>query len=42
MADIDAAIAHGPGLRGALPGPFLNPHLAGGPGSIGALFEKPL
>jgi 3-hydroxyacyl-CoA dehydrogenase len=42
VADIDAAIAHGPGLRWALLGPFLNLHLSGGPGGIGGLFEKPL
>jgi carnitine 3-dehydrogenase len=42
VADIDAAIAHGPGLRWALLGPFLNLHLSGGEGGIGALFEKPL
>ncbi len=42
VADIDTAIAHGPGLRWALLGPFLNLHLSGGPGGIGALFEKPL
>jgi carnitine 3-dehydrogenase len=42
VADIDAAIAHGPGLRWALLGPFLNLHLSGGSGGIGALFEKPL
>ena len=33
-ADIDAAIAHGPGLRWALLGPFLNLHLSGGAGGI--------
>ncbi|MEJ1978276.1 MAG: 3-hydroxyacyl-CoA dehydrogenase NAD-binding domain-containing protein [Acetobacteraceae bacterium] len=33
-AAIDAAIAHGPGLRWALLGPFLNLHLAGGEGGI--------
>lgn len=32
--DIDAAISHGPGLRWALLGPFLNLHLTGGPGGI--------
>lgn len=32
--DIDAAISHGPGLRWALLGPFLNLHLSGGPGGI--------
>jgi carnitine 3-dehydrogenase len=42
VADVDAAIAHGPGLRWALLGPFLNLHLSGGPGGIGALFGKPL
>src|SRR3954447_5316142 len=42
VADIDAAIAHGPGLRWALLGPFLNLHLSGGPGGIGDLFAKPL
>jgi 3-hydroxyacyl-CoA dehydrogenase len=34
VADIDAAIAHGPGLRWALLGPFLNLHLSGGAGGI--------
>jgi 3-hydroxyacyl-CoA dehydrogenase len=34
VADVDAAIAHGPGLRWALLGPFLNLHLSGGPGGI--------
>ena len=33
-ADIDAAIAHGPGLRWALLGPFLNLHLSGGAGGF--------
>ena len=42
VADVDAAIAHGPGLRWALLGPFLNLHLSGGEGGIGALFGKPL
>ncbi len=35
VADIDAAIAHGPGLRWALLGPFMNLHLSGGAGGIG-------
>ncbi len=35
VADVDAAIAHGPGLRWALLGPFLNLHLSGGSGGIG-------
>jgi carnitine 3-dehydrogenase len=34
VADIDAAIAHGPGLRWALLGPLLNQHLSGGPGGM--------
>lgn len=34
VADIDAAIAHGPGLRWALIGPFMNLHLSGGDGGI--------
>jgi carnitine 3-dehydrogenase len=34
VADIDAAIAHGPGLRWALLGPFLNLHLSGGSGGM--------
>lgn len=42
VADVDAAIAHGPGLRWALLGPFLNLHLSGGEGGIEALFGKPL
>jgi len=37
-ADIDAAVAHGPGLRWAFMGPFLTMHLAGGEGGTrGAL-----
>ena len=42
VADVDAAISHGPGLRWALLGPFLNLHLSGGQGGIGELFGKPL
>jgi carnitine 3-dehydrogenase len=42
VADLDAAIAHGPGLRWALLGPLLNLHLSGGPGGFAALFGKPL
>jgi carnitine 3-dehydrogenase len=34
VKDIDTAIANGPGLRWALPGPFLNLHASGGPGGI--------
>jgi hypothetical protein len=40
--DVDAAIAHGPGLRWALLGPFLNLHLSGGAGGIGELLGKPI
>jgi carnitine 3-dehydrogenase len=39
VADIDTAIAHGPGLRWALLGPFLNQHLSGGPGGIAHILE---
>lgn len=39
VADIDAAIAHGPGLRWALLGPFLNLHLSGGEGGIGHVLD---
>lgn len=34
VADIDTAIAHGPGLRWALLGPLVNQHLSGGPGGL--------
>jgi 3-hydroxyacyl-CoA dehydrogenase len=34
VADVDAAIAHGPGLRWALMGPHLTFHLAGGEGGM--------
>jgi carnitine 3-dehydrogenase len=34
VADIDTAIANGPGLRWALLGPFAVQHLSGGPGGI--------
>ena len=39
VADIDAAIANGPGLRWAVLGPFLNQHLSGGPGGIARILE---
>ena len=39
VADIDTAIAHGPGLRWAVLGPFLNQHLSGGPGGIAHVLE---
>ena len=42
VEDVDAAIAHGPGLRWALLGPFLNIHLSGGAGGIRGLLEGPL
>ncbi len=42
VADVDAATAHGPGLRWSLLGPFMNLHLSGGAGGVGALFGKPL
>ncbi|GAA3454886.1 3-hydroxyacyl-CoA dehydrogenase NAD-binding domain-containing protein [Dactylosporangium matsuzakiense] len=34
VADIDAAIAHGPGLRWSVLGPFVNQHLSGGAGGL--------
>ena len=34
VADIDTAISHGPGLRWAILGPFVNKHLSGGPGGL--------
>ncbi len=37
VADIDTAIAHGPGLRWAVMGPFMNLHLSGGTGGIAHL-----
>ena len=39
VADIDTAISHGPGLRWAVLGPFLNQHLSGGPGGIAHILE---
>lgn len=39
VADIDDAIAYGPGLRWAAFGPFLNLHLSGGAGGIGHLLD---
>lgn len=39
VADLDAAIASGPGLRWALEGPFLTQHLSGGPGGIAHILE---
>jgi len=35
VADVDTAIAHGPGLRWALLGPFLTQHLSGGAAGLG-------
>jgi carnitine 3-dehydrogenase len=39
VADIDTAIAHGPGLRWALLGPFMNLHLSGGANGIGHVID---
>jgi carnitine 3-dehydrogenase len=39
VEDIDTAISHGPGLRWAVLGPFLNLHLSGGPGGIARLLQ---
>lgn len=39
VKDLDAAIAHGPGLRWALLGPFMNLQLSGGQGGLAHLLE---
>jgi len=39
VADIDAAIANGPGLRWALLGPLMNQHLGGGAGGMAHVLE---
>jgi carnitine 3-dehydrogenase len=39
-ADVDAAIAYGPGLRWAVMGPYLTFHLGGGPGGIRHFVEQ--
>lgn len=39
LADIDAAVLYGPGLRWALMGPFLTFHLAGGEGGMAHFLE---
>lgn len=39
VADVDAAISHGPGLRWAVLGPFANQHLSGGAGGLGHVLE---
>ena len=39
VADIDAALSHGPGLRWALLGAFANLHLSGGEGGIAHTLE---
>jgi carnitine 3-dehydrogenase len=39
VADIDSAIANGPGLRWALLGPFATQHLSGGPDGLAHVLE---
>jgi carnitine 3-dehydrogenase len=39
VEDVDTAVAHGPGLRWAMLGPFLNLHLSGGAGGIAHVLE---
>jgi 3-hydroxyacyl-CoA dehydrogenase len=39
VADVDAAISHGPGLRWAVLGPLANQHLSGGPGGLAHVLE---
>jgi 3-hydroxyacyl-CoA dehydrogenase len=38
VADVDAAVTYGPGLRSAVAGPHLSYHLGGGPGGLAAFF----
>ncbi|GAC1345503.1 MAG: 3-hydroxyacyl-CoA dehydrogenase NAD-binding domain-containing protein [Acetobacteraceae bacterium] len=40
VADVDAAISEGPGIRWALMGPILTFHLAGGAGGLRALLDN--
>jgi 3-hydroxyacyl-CoA dehydrogenase len=40
VADVDAAVAQGPGLRWALMGPIMTFHLGGGAGGLRAFFEN--
>jgi carnitine 3-dehydrogenase len=40
VADVDAAIAYGPGLRWALMGPHLTFHLAGGAGGMAHFLDQ--
>ncbi len=39
VADVDAAISNGPGLRWALLGPFATQHFSGGPGGMAHVME---
>ena len=39
VADVDAAVRNGPGLRWGIQGPFLNYHLAGGEGGLKRFYE---
>src|SRR5262249_54332596 len=40
VADVDAAVTNGPGLRWAIMGPHLTYHVGGGRGGIAEYFEK--
>jgi 3-hydroxyacyl-CoA dehydrogenase len=40
VEDVDAAVAHGPGMRWAFFGPFMTMHLAGGTGGMAGAFQK--
>ena len=40
VADVDAAVAQGPGIRWALMGPALTHHLGGGPGGLRHLWAN--
>jgi 3-hydroxyacyl-CoA dehydrogenase len=40
VEDVDAAVAHGPGMRWAFFGPFMTMHLAGGTSGMTGAFQK--
>src|SRR5205814_5488320 len=40
VQDVDAAVAHGPGMRWAFFGPFMTMHLAGGTSGMAGAFQK--
>src|SRR5262249_36962540 len=40
VEDVDAAVAHGPGMRWAFFGPFMTMHLAGGASGMAGAFRE--